>query len=328
MEHTAARRLVTAARAARLPALQPVVIALLVLGAALAPRVVARDDVLTLLLRVCLLATLAQSWNILAGFAGQTSLGHAAFFGLGALSARALWLGGLPFPAALLLGGLAAVAFAMLIGVPTFRLRGAHFAVGTLGVAEVLRLTVAQRSPLLTSLPPAQIVAYDPAACYELALAVALATTGAAILLRRSPLGLGLAAVREDEAAARATGVDVLAHKLLALALSSFFAGLAGGVFAYHQVSYYPAAPFSPLWSFDPVLIAYVGGVGTVAGPLLGALFFVLVQEQLALTLEQGHRVLFGALFIVVVLAFPGGLIELWRRLRAGLTPGGPGARC
>jgi branched-chain amino acid transport system permease protein len=200
--------------------------------------------------------------------------------------------------------------------------------VGTLGVAEVLRLTVAQRSPLLTSLPPAQIVAYDPAACYELALAVALATTGAAILLRRSPLGLGLAAVREDEAAARATGVDVLAHKLLALALSSFFAGLAGGVFAYHQVSYYPAAPFSPLWSFDPVLIAYVGGVGTVAGPLLGALFFVLVQEQLALTLEQGHRILFGALFIVVVLAFPGGLIELWRRLRAGLTPGGPGARC
>ena len=187
MEHTAARRLVTAARAARLPALQPVVIALLALGAALAPRVVARDDVLTLLLRICLLATLAQSWNILAGFAGQTSLGHAAFFGLGALSARALWLGGLPFPAALLLGGLAAVAFAMLIGVPTFRLRGAHFAVGTLGVAEVLRLTVAQRSPLLTSLPPAQIVAYDPAACYELALAVALATTGAAILLRRSP---------------------------------------------------------------------------------------------------------------------------------------------
>ena len=190
MEHTAARRLVTAARAARaarLPALQPVVIALLVLGAALAPRMVARDDVLTLLLRVCLLATLAQSWNILAGFAGQTSLGHAAFFGLGALSARALWLGGLPFPAALLLGGLAAVAFAMLIGVPTFRLRGAHFAVGTLGVAEVLRLTVAQRSPLLTSLPPAQIVAYDPAACYELALAVALATTGAAISCAARP---------------------------------------------------------------------------------------------------------------------------------------------
>jgi branched-chain amino acid transport system permease protein len=333
MEHATARRLVTAtrgargARGARRPALRPVAIALLVLGAALAPRVVAQDDVLTLLLRICLLATLAQSWNILAGFAGQTSLGHAAFFGLGALSARALWLGGLPFPAALLLGGLAAVAFAMLIGGPTFRLRGAHFAVGTLAVAEVLRLTVAQRWPLLTSLPPAQIVAFDPVARYELALAVALATTGAAALLRRSPLGLGLAAVREDEAAARATGVDVLAHKLLALALSSFFAGLAGGVFAYHQVSYFPAAPFSPLWSFDPVLIAYVGGVGTIAGPLLGALFFVLVQEQLALTLEGGHRILFGALFIVVVLAFPGGLIEAWRRLRARLTSKTPGPR-
>ena len=219
---------------------------------------------------------------------GQTSLGHAAFFGLGALSARALWLGGLPFPGALLLGGLAAVAFAMLIGVPTFRLRGAHFAMGTLGVAEVLRLTVAQRPPLLTSLRRRQIVAYDPAG---------RATTWPwpwrwppreAILLRRSPLGLGLAAVREDEAAARATGVDVLAHKLLALALSSFFAGLAGGVFAYHQVSYYPRRPSARSGHSTPVLIAYVGGVGTVAGPLLGALFFVLVQEQLALTLEQG----------------------------------------
>jgi branched-chain amino acid transport system permease protein len=239
-------------------------------------------------------ALAAIGLNILMGQAGQVSLGHAAFFGLGALSARALWLGGLPFPAALLLGGLAAVAFAMLIGVPTFRLRGAHFAVGTPAVAEVLRLTVAQRWTSLTSLPPAQIVAFDPVARYELALAVALATTGAAALLRRSPLGLGLEAVREDEAAARATGVDVLAHTLLALALSSFFAGLAGGVSAYHQVSYYPAAPFSPLWSFDPVLIAYVGGVGTIAGPLLGALFFVLVQEQLALTLEGGHRILFG----------------------------------
>jgi branched-chain amino acid transport system permease protein len=291
-------------------------VALLVLAAAAAPLLVARDDILNLLFRLCLFVTLAQSWNMLAGFAGQASLGHAGFFGIGALVARGLWLGGWPFPLALLLGGLAATAFAMLIGAPTFRLRGAYFAIGTLGVAEVLRITVAQGLPLITTLPAAEIAGYNLAARYYLALGLALLCCATAAWLLRSPLGLGLLAVREDEEAARATGVSVLLHKLLALALSSFFAGLAGGAFAYQQVSYYPAAPFGPLYTFDALLITYVGGLGTVVGPLIGAGFFVLVQEQLALRLEYAHQVIFGVLFIVVVLAFPGGLVEGWGRLR------------
>jgi branched-chain amino acid transport system permease protein len=219
-----------------------------------------------------------------------------------------------------MLGGLAAAAFALVIGVPTFRLRGAYFAIGTLGIAEVLRITVAQGMPLITSLPPQEIAGYSLARRYELALGLAVAASAAGWLLLRSPLGLGLRAVREDEEAARATGVSVLLHKLLALALSSLFAGLAGGVFAYQQVSYYPAAPFSPVWTFDALLITYVGGLGTIVGPIIGALFFILVQDRLALTLEQVHQIIFGVLFIVVVLAFPGGLVEglgrLWRRWR------------
>ena len=294
----------------------PAVAALLALAAAAAPLVVARDDIINLLFRVCLFVTLAQSWNMLAGFTGQTSLGHAAFFGIGALATREFWLGGVPFAVALVLGGLAAAAFAMIIGVPTFRLRGAYFAIGTLGIAEVLRITVAQGMPLITSLPAQQIVGYSLAGRYELALGMALAVSAIAALLLRSPLGLGLQAVREDEEAARATGVNVLLHKLLALALSSLFAGLAGGVFAYQQVSYYPAAPFSPIWTFDALLITYVGGLGTIGGPILGGLFFILVQDRLALSLEQAHQIIFGVLFIVVVLVFPGGLIEGWHRLR------------
>ena len=121
--------------------------------------------------------------------------------------------------------------------------------------------------------------------------------------------------MREDEEAARASGVNVLAHKLLALALCSFFAGLAGGAFAYQQVSYYPSAPFGPLWTFDAVLIAYVGGLGTITGPIIGALFFIVVQERLALSFEQGQQIIFGVLFILVVLIFPGGLVEGWSRL-------------
>jgi branched-chain amino acid transport system permease protein len=313
IEQTAEQR---AATSVVRPWFWPGLFVLVVLAAALLPQVVQRDDMLNLLFRVCLFVTLAQSWNILAGFTGQTSLGHAAFFGTGALITRMLWVGGMPFALALPLGGLAAVAFAMLIGGPTFRLRGAYFAIGTLGVAEVLRITVARQFPLITSLPGREIAGYDLASRYYLALGVAVAVTATAAVLRRSWLGLGLEAVREDEDAARATGVWVMAHKMLALAVSSFFAGLAGGVFAYQQVSYYPAAPFGPTWTFDALLITYVGGLGTIVGPLIGALFFILVQDQLALNLPQGHQIIFGILFIVVVLVFPGGLVEAWRRLQ------------
>jgi branched-chain amino acid transport system permease protein len=294
------------------PALAVVLVALL----ALLPQLVRRDDLINLLFLVFLYISLGQSWNILAGFAGQTSLGHAAFFGIGALTTRMLWANGWPFALALPLGALAATVFALIIGVPTFRLRGAYFAIGTLGMAEALRITVSQTMPLVSTLPTEQIVGYNLAARYYMALALALATVGTAALLLRSRLSLGMLAVREDEEAAQATGVNALAHKLIAFAISSFFAGLAGGVFAFYQVSYYPDATFGPHWTFDALLISFVGGLGTVAGPVIGALFYILVRERLAVTLVDIHQIIFGILFIIVVLVFPGGLVEAWERLR------------
>ncbi|HEX6035419.1 MAG TPA: branched-chain amino acid ABC transporter permease [Anaerolineales bacterium] len=288
---------------------------LLILFAIVYPRQVDKQNTWNLFFLICLGISLGQSWNILAGFAGQSSLGHAAFFGIGALVTRILWFNGTPFALAFLTGGLAAVAFAMLIGAPTFRLRGAYFAIGTLGVAEVLRITVSQTMPLISTMSGTLIATYDLPARYYLALGLAIATTGAAYLLLRSPWSLGILAVREDEGAAQATGVHVLRHKLLALSLSSFFAGLAGGVFAFQQISYYPAAPFSPLWTFDALLITFIGGLGTLAGPVIGSIFFILVRQQLAVTLVEIHQVVFGILFIIIVLVFPGGLVEAWRRL-------------
>jgi len=287
-----------------------------VVALALIPSFTDRQDTLNLLFLICLYITLGQSWNILAGLAGQTSLGHAAFFGIGALVTRTLWLGGMFFPLAFLFSGLAAVAFAMLIGVPTFRLRGAYFAIGTLGIAEVLRITVSQNLPLISTMTTAEIAHYDLTLRYYMALGLALVTIGAAYLLLRSSWSLGMLAVREDEEAAQATGVNVLRHKLLALFISSFFAGLAGGLFAFQQISYYPSAAFSPQWTFDALLITFVGGLGTVGGPVLGAIFFVVVRERLAASLVEIHQLIFGVLFIIVVLAFPGGLIEAWQRVR------------
>ncbi|OFW59174.1 MAG: hypothetical protein A2133_00230 [Actinobacteria bacterium RBG_16_64_13] len=294
--------------------LTPGAIAVLLAFAVVFPQQVAKDNVWNLFFLMCLGIAMGQSWNMLGGFAGQTSLGHAAFFGIGAIITRVLWFHGTPFFLALIVGGVAAATFAMIIGAPTFRLRGAYFAIGTLAVAEVLRITIAQNQPYISTMPGSMIAEYNLPSRYWLALGLAIATTGAAYMLLRSRWSLGILGVREDEEAAQATGVHVLRHKLLALGLSAVFMGLAGGVFAFKQISYYPEAPFFPTFTFEALMIAYIGGLGTVSGPVIGGIFFVVVRERLAANLTDVHQVIFGALFVVIVLLLPGGLLEIWDR--------------
>ncbi len=273
---------------------------------------------------VLLYAALAQSWNLLGGFGGQVNLGHAAFFGLGALVTRLVWLGGGSLGGALFLGTASATAMGVLVGVPALRLRGPYLAIGTLAVAEILRITVDNALPELSALPTALLGTYTLIPRYYLALLLTALVTMAAWWLTRSRFGYGIAAVREDEGVAEAIGVHVFRHKLVTLVLSSCFAGMAGGVFAYYHVSFYPSFGFSPLWTFDPVLITYLGGVGTVWGPLIGAVFFLALREALALHLGELHLLVFGVLFIVVVIALPGGFMEAARDLvqrAAGRSP-------
>jgi branched-chain amino acid transport system permease protein len=288
-----------------------------VVAALLVPQFTDRRDTLNLLFLVYLYVTMAQSWNILAGYAGQINLGHAAFFGVGAWTTRGLWTDeGVPFFAAFLMGGLVAMLFSIVVGVVTFRLRGIYFAIGTLALAEALRITVANLLPNIESLPGPTIARYELEPRYYLALGLALFAAATVWALPRTRISLGILAVREDEAAAEASGVNPLLHKLIALALSSFFAGLAGGTFAFYHVSYYPSFTFSAVWTFDAVLATFIGGIGTVAGPIVGGAFFILVRERLAVSLVDVHQIIFGVLFILVVLTLPGGLLEAWWRLR------------
>ena len=277
----------------------------------------AGKDTLTLLISLFILASMASSWNILGGYVGHINLGHGAFFGIGSLVTRTLWLeyswSILP---AFVVGGLGAALAALIIGAPALRLRGTYFAIGTLALAEAMRLTVGNILPRLSQLPIQALKSYDIVPRYYLALFLIVSTTAVVVWLSRSKLGLGMMAVREDEEAARSIGVDVFFHSMLAFVMSAFFAGLAGGTFAFFHVGYYPNYTFSPLWSFDAVTITFIGGVGTVAGPLIGSLFFVLVRDILAANLVNIHLIIFGVLFIVVVLTLPGGLIELWDEIR------------
>jgi branched-chain amino acid transport system permease protein len=291
----------------------PAAVALL----AAVPLVVRRDDVLNFLFLVLLSITLAQSWNIIAGYAGQVNLGHAAFFGLGALTTRTLWIAGAPVLAGMAAGAVVAGLFALLIGAAAFRLRGAYFAIGTLALGEILRLTVGNVLSEISTLPATTIAGYRLAHRYYLALGLATVAVLAVAALGSSRLGLGMQAIREDEDAAEASGVGALRLKLLALLLSTALAGLAGGLFAYYHISYYPAHPFSPHWTFDALLITFIGGVGTVHGPVLGAVFYVFLREYLAIRWVDFHLLIFGALFIAIVLLLPGGLVEAAARLRA-----------
>jgi len=289
-------------------------VALAALG--VVPILVRREDVLNVGVVFLLSVALAQSWNIVAGLAGQVNLGHAAFFGLGALVARTLWVAGTPVALAMAAGAAVAIAAGVGVGLVAFRLRGAYFAIGTLALAEILRVSVGNVLPEISTLPAATIAGYRLTARYYVALALALGSVLVVTALVASRLGLGMQAVREDEAAAEASGVGALAVKLRAVALSTGLAGLAGGVFAYYHISYYPQHAFSPAWTFDALLITFIGGVGTVHGPVLGALFYVLVKEYLAVRWVDFHLLIFGLLFIAIVLLLPGGIVEAAARLR------------
>ena len=287
------------------------------LGAlAFLPLLVRRDDVLNFVFLVLLSITLAQSWNIVAGYAGQVNLGHAAFFGLGALVARTLWIRGTPILLAMIAGAAVATAFALVIGAPAFRLRGAYFAIGTLALGEILRNTVSNVLPEISTLPAASIAGYRLTHRYYLALALAALSVLAVAALARSRTGLGMQAIREDEEAAEASGVGALRLKLTALALSTGLAGLAGGMFGYYHISYYPAHAFSPTWTFDALLMTFIGGVGTLHGPVLGAVLYIVLKEYLAVQWVDFHLLIFGALFIAIVLLLPGGLVQAAARGR------------
>jgi branched-chain amino acid transport system permease protein len=286
----------------------------------LIPVLTKRNDLINLMILIFLFICLAQSWNILAGFAGQVSLGHAAFFGVGAITTRFLWVWGYPFLLAFICGGIVAVVFAMIIGHPALRLKGIYFAIGTLGLAQILKITVGNVLPTVADLPGDYIATYNLIPRYYLFLILAIIIVAVVYFINGSKLGLGMVAVREDEETAKASGVNTFRQKMIALAISTFFAGLAGGAFAFYHVSYYHDLPFSPIWTFDALLITFVGGVGTIVGPIIGAFFYVIFKEFFARTFPELHVFIFGILFIFVVLLLPGGLVEVATRIRRLIT--------
>jgi branched-chain amino acid transport system permease protein len=247
-------------------------------------------------------AALASAWNLLAGYGGLTSLGTAAFVGIGAYSVA--YLGnatGLPLLVLLPAAGLLAAVFAVAVSPAMFRLRGLYFTIGTLALAEALRLLMVNLSVfggakgivLQARTPPTY-------ALYWLALAVAVVATLAVMGVIASPLSLSLRAVRDDEDVAREMGVITFRTKLWAFALAAFLMGLVGGVQAMNLGAVEPYGAFGLSWTVDTVAVAIIGGLSTRMGPWIGALFIVILG-QLLRDYPEGHVAITGVILLVVI---------------------------
>lgn len=274
-------------------------------------------------------AFIGQSWNISGGFAGQLSFGHVAFFGVGAYASTIVqmrfgfspWLG---LPVAALAGALVGGVIAVL----SFRagLRGSYFALITLAFAEVLRIvsnSISITGGGLGMLIPLKVGAAnlqfaERSGFYFLILALAALSVALAEWLRRSRFGAQLAAIRENEDAARALGINVFVEKVKVMLLSGAIGGVGGCFFAQYFLYIDPLIAFGVDKSVEMLLVSMIGGSGTVYGPLVGSVLLALVSDVTrTLTQIQGlSLVLYGALLVVIIAYLPNGLIDLFRRRR------------
>jgi branched-chain amino acid transport system permease protein len=310
--------------------------ALLLLAAA--PAWGGRDD-LRLLAEIYAYVALASLWNLLAGYAGLVSVGQQAYVGLGAyvLFASTILAGVHPLLAVPVAGAVAAIVALPVAGL-MFRLRGHYFAIGTWVVAEVFRLSASQISALGggsgISLPASIVTAMAPSRqlreflIYWVALALMVAVLAAIVLLLRSRYGLALTAIRDNELAARSSGVDVTRTKLVVYILTALGTAMIGALIFLQKLRISPDTAFSVNdWTAFVIFITVVGGIGRVEGPIIGTIVFFLLRQTLA-DLGSLYLLMLGAVAIAVMLLAPKGiwgflagrfgwqLLPLERRLR------------
>jgi len=292
---------------------------------------------------VLIFAIAGVGWNVLSGFAGQFSFGHAAYFGLGAYTVAILltkysispWIG-------LIAGGFVASIFGLIVGWVSFRfgLKGAYFALATFAVAEMLRLTfnslgffgagVGITVPLVKGDDWGRIQFSDTRALhYWFALALLALSIVAVIAIKQSRIGSYMFAVREDEDAASALGINPLKTKLIAISVSGFITAVAGGYFTLFFLFIDPDVVFGPFVSVAILLRPIVGGVGTIWGPVVGAAILSLLGEVTRMLVREPpsflsfieganglDQVLFGFILIVMIIRAPDGVLGWFRRKR------------
>ncbi|MBI3015487.1 MAG: branched-chain amino acid ABC transporter permease [Candidatus Tectomicrobia bacterium] len=264
---------------------------------------------------------LGSSWNLLGGYGGQVSFGHAAFFGVGAYTSSLLFVkAGISPWIGMVLGGVAGALLSIPIGWICFRLRGPFFALSVLALSEALRLVALNWRSLTEGavgilLPP---VFLSKVPFYYIGLGIVLITLWVISVATSSKLGFYLVAVREDQDAAEALGINTTGTKIKALIISAFFTGMAGSFYANYMGYIDPPIVFSIVdVSIAMILVAVLGGVGTLGGPVVGAFIVVIASEIMRSVFAAANLLIYGILIILVILFLPEGIVgSLQKRLR------------
>jgi branched-chain amino acid transport system permease protein len=277
-----------------------------------------------LLVFVLIWVIMGISWNLLAGYTGLVSFGHAAYFGIGAYAAALPFLHwGISPWWGLLTGGISAVIIGYALGIIVFRLRGPYFALGTLAVAEILRIIFGEEDWLTNGhigiLYMTTWVSKYP--YYFIALALATGAIISVKIVMKSKVGYYFLSIKEDEDAAQALGINTKKYKNLAMVISTFWAGMAGAFYMIYMGFIDPEVVFA-LYNISiiTILVGIIGGVGTIWGPAVGALIMVLVQELFRSAffglapewVSKFHAMVFGLLLILVILYAARGIVGDW----------------
>jgi branched-chain amino acid transport system permease protein len=303
-----------------------------VLALAALPAVLS-SYLITIFILIFFYAYLGQAWNLVGGYAGQLSAGHAAYVGIGGYTSTVLALHwGITPWVGMLAGAILAALLGGVIGYLGFRfgLRGFYFVLLTVAFAEICRIAVSNIEGLGGALglyitftgDPRQFQFQDNRAYYYIALALMLLATGLARWLEGRRFGIYLTAIREDESASEALGVNAFRYKLAAMIISSFLTGVGGTFYACYLFSLQPNALFGIPFSVEIIIRPIVGGAGTVLGPVLGSFILTPLGEVSRYYFGQGgwhgaHLIAYGVLLIVVVLFLPQGAYPVLRRLFA-----------
>jgi len=285
---------------------------------------IADNYILRIATSMLMYVALASSWNYIGGFAGYPSFATAAFFGLGAYAGGILQAKGVPMVAAWAMAGGIVTAFAAGVGRAILRLRGHYFAIASLVIADVLRevingMTGVTGGGMGLNVPVMKIdVTTQARLFYAAMLVVAVLAIVTSAFLDRSRIGFGLRCIEENEDVAMRLGVHTARYKTIAFALSSVYPASAGAVYA-SWVSYIdPAEAFDVLFSIKPIIMALLGGAGTVAGPIVGAFVFQVMEELVWRNFLSVHLGLLGFIVVLLILFLPHGLLR--HRLLRGRT--------
>jgi branched-chain amino acid transport system permease protein len=340
----------TAARA-----VQPVIALLLLAGLSVFPSFVASPYALHLMILLFLSTIMGQSWNIIGGYAGQYSVGHAAYFGAGAYTTMLLmqqwqiapWFG-------VFAGMAVAVVVALIVGSICFRLRGPYFVLASIAVAEILRLstmnlkelTNGAEGILATEIPPFTVAGKvitdfsTKVPFYYIGLALVVLTIAVTFVVQHSKLGYYFQAIREDQDAAHSLGINLTFHKNIALIISALLTSLAGSFYAIYIGFIDPPTVLGLDISVQIVLICIIGGIGTIYGPMIGSLVLVPLSEGLRSNmiaeaifktgavsevsgvgiflkenLAHAHALIYGVLVVIVILFMPDGVLGFVSKL-------------